>query len=111
LRLLHEARGTVARTGEAYFAAEVHRLAGELILASDRPDQAAAEAALREGLAIAQAQRARLFALRTGVSLARLWCRQGRRGPARELLAELCNSFEGAAGPDLAEAQAFLAAA
>lgn len=112
LRLLDEASRVIAATGETYFAAEVHRLASELNLALNSSNHEAAEASLRTALAIARRQRSKLLELRAGVSLARLWCNQGRRAQARELLAGLCGSFtECAAGADLDEARASLAAA
>jgi predicted ATPase len=44
-----------------------------------------------------------------GTSLARLWCKQGKRGEARDLLASCYNWFtEGFGTPVLAEANALL---
>jgi predicted ATPase len=112
LRLLDEAQEVIADTGESYFAAEVHRVAGELNLALERPDSDAAEVSLRASLSIARRQRAKLLELRAGVSLARLWCHRGRRVQSRDLLARLCGSFaSGTAGRDLTEARTLLAAA
>lgn len=85
LQLLDEARRIMAESGESYFAAEVHRLTGDLSLLREAPDFVAAEASLREGLAIARRQRARLLELRVRGSLARLRCAQGRHEQGRDL--------------------------
>jgi predicted ATPase len=47
--------------------------------------------------------------LRASISLARLWCKQGKRGEARDLLASCYNWFtEGFGTPNLKEAKGLL---
>ena len=58
---------------------------------------------------IAREQGTRGYELCAATSLARLWCEEGRRGEARDLLAPVYASFtEGSDTPDLKEAKALL---
>ena len=99
----------VADTGEAYFAAELHRLRGVVLLSTARPDWAEAEACFGAAVATARAQGARLWELRSATSLARLWVEGGQRRRARELLAPVYGRFgEGLDLPDLRDAEALL---
>jgi predicted ATPase len=60
-------------------------------------------------LAVARAQQAKSFELRAATSMARLWCEQGKRDQARDLLAPVYGWFtEGFDTPDLREAKALL---
>jgi predicted ATPase len=60
-------------------------------------------------LSIARLQSAKLWELRASVSLARMWCDQGRRDDARNLLAPVYGWFtEGFASPDLQAARELL---
>jgi predicted ATPase len=60
-------------------------------------------------LAVARAQQARFWELRAAASMARLWCDQGKREEARELLAPVYGWFtEGLDTRDLKEAKALL---
>ncbi len=112
---LAEAQGTVAtalavaaQTGQPYFDAELHRLDGDLLLATGGP---ADEAAVRyhRALAIARERAARSFELRAATSLARLWRDQGKRTEARALLAPVYATFtEGFTTRDLIDAKALL---
>jgi hypothetical protein len=62
-----------------------------------------------QALAVARSQVAKLLELRASMSLARLWCKQGKRGEARDLLAPIYGWFtEGFDTPDLKEAKALL---
>ena len=64
---------------------------------------------VREAIAVAQHQSAKLFELRASISLARLWRDQGRRTEARDLLAPVYGWFtEGFDTLDLKEAKALL---
>jgi predicted ATPase len=109
------AQGTVAtglaiaaQTGQPFFDADLHRLDGDLLLATGGAD---AEAAARyhRALAIAREQCARSFELRAATSLARLWRDQGKRAEARDLLAPLYAWFtEGFDTRDLIDAKALL---
>ena len=85
----------------------MHRLRGDLLNATG--DQSAAERSYHQALAVAKLQSAKLFELRASISLARLWCKQDRRGEARNLLAPIYGWFtEGFDAPDLKEAKALL---
>jgi predicted ATPase len=67
------------------------------------------EASYREALAVSRRQQARSLELRAATSLARLWCDQGKRSEARDLLAPVYSWFtEGFGTPDLQEARALL---
>ena len=95
-------------TGERWCEAELSRLQGELLLAHT-PDQRAGEACLQQALAIARQQQAKSWELRAGMSLSRLWQRQGKRAAAYDLLAEVYGWFrEGVETADLQEAQTLL---
>jgi hypothetical protein len=61
--------------------AEVHRLAGEIVLASPCPDAGKAKAYFQRALAVSRAQQE----LRAATSTARLWRDQGKSQQAREL--------------------------
>jgi predicted ATPase len=69
----------------------------------------AAEASLRKALEVAGLQCAKGWELRAATSLARLWCDQGKRDEARNLLAPIYGWFtEGFDTRDLKEAKALL---
>ena len=69
------------RTGQCWFAAELNRHKGRLLLRQEHSE--AAEELLWQSSDIAQEQEAKLWELRTAVSLARLLPRPGppRRSP------------------------------
>jgi predicted ATPase len=91
-----------------WIEAELHRLGGELRLATPEPDQSEAEACFRRALAVAHEQQAKLWELRAATSLARLWQDQ-RRNEAHDLLAPIYGWFtEGFDTPDLKQAKALL---
>jgi predicted ATPase len=105
--LLDDAVQIVKRTGERWFAAELNRLKGQLMLRQGHSD--AAEELYRKALSIAEDQEAKLWELRAAVSLARLRRDQGCCGEARDLLAPVYGWFtEGFDTPDLKEAKALL---
>ncbi len=105
--LLDEALRIVERTGERWFAAELNRHKGQLLLQQGQTE--AAEELYRKALSIAREQEAKLWELRATASLARLRRDQGRRAEARDLLAPVYGWFsEGFATPDLREAKALL---
>jgi len=112
---LVEAQGTVAtalavaaQTGQPYFDADLHRLDGDLLLATGgTADEAAAR--YHRALAIAREQGSRSLELRAATSLARLWRDQGKRAAARALLAPVYAWFtEGFDTRDLKDAKALL---
>jgi class 3 adenylate cyclase/predicted ATPase len=107
LTLLDDALAIAERTGERWFAAELNRHKGQLLLRQGDPD--AAEELYRKALNIAEEQEAKFWELRAAVSLARLRRDQGRPTEARELLAPVYDWFtEGVDAPDLREAKALL---
>jgi predicted ATPase len=104
---LDDALQIVERTGERWFAAELNRHKGQLLLRLGQSE--AAEELYRKALSIAQQQEAKLWELRAAVSLARLRRDQGRHAEARDLLAPIYGWFtEGFETPDLKEAKALL---
>jgi len=85
------------------------RLKATLLLARSAADRDAAEAAFGKAIEVAHAQQARLLELRAATGLARLWSENGRRNPARELLAPVYEAFaEGFDIPDLRDARGLL---
>ena len=71
----------------------------------DTGDQAAAEGSFRTAIDIARHQNAKLWELRSSVSLARMLRDQGKQTGARDLLAPVYDWFtEGFDTPDLKEA-------
>jgi len=107
-RCISEAMKAAETTGEKWFEAELHRMAGEIAL-SGGPDASKAETYFERALAIARAQQAKSWELRAAMSLARLWREQGKRREARDLLAPVYGWFtEGFDTRDLEEAKALL---
>jgi len=108
LTLLDDAFQIVDTTGVRWLAAELNRQKGQLLLRQGHSE--AAEEFYLKALAIAQEQEAKLWELRTAVSLARLRRDQGQAAAARDLLAPVFGWFtEGFDIPDLKEAKALLA--
>ncbi|ETX08756.1 MAG: hypothetical protein ETSY2_03520 [Candidatus Entotheonella gemina] len=67
------------------------------------------DACYHRALDIARHQEAKSLELRTAISLARLWRRQGKAGPARELLGSVYHWFsEGFDTADLTDAKTLL---
>ncbi|MBV9061513.1 MAG: adenylate cyclase, partial [Alphaproteobacteria bacterium] len=79
-----EAVSAMEMTKEKWCEADLHRIAGEIVLMSPERDAAKAEAYFERSLAIARAQQAKSFELRAAMSMARLWHHQGKRDEARE---------------------------
>jgi tRNA A-37 threonylcarbamoyl transferase component Bud32/tetratricopeptide (TPR) repeat protein len=75
LAVVDEAFALRATTGESYFAADLLRWRGELLLA--RGDVAAAETSFREAIRVAARQKALFFELRAATALGRLLQRRG----------------------------------
>jgi DNA-binding SARP family transcriptional activator/predicted ATPase/class 3 adenylate cyclase len=109
LAVLVEASDLVEETGERYFEAEIHRLKGDLLLASGEAGGTEIAASYQRALNVARAQQARSLELRAATRLARLWRDQSRRTDARDLLAPIYSWFtEGFDTRDLKEAKAVL---
>ena len=99
----------VQTTKEKLWEAEVHRVAGEIALKSPEPDAVKAGAYFERALAVARQQQAKSWELRSAMSMARLWCDQGKRDEARDLLAPVFGWFaEGFDTIDLKEGKNLL---
>jgi class 3 adenylate cyclase/tetratricopeptide (TPR) repeat protein len=94
---------------QGFYAPELSRLRGELLLQEGTDASSGAEACFRRAIEIARARQERSFELRAAMSLSRLLDRQGKREEAREMLAEIYRGFdEGFGTRDLQEAKALL---
>jgi class 3 adenylate cyclase/predicted ATPase len=108
-RCIGETTALVETTGEVWWEAEIHRIAGEIALLSAAPDAAKAQAYFQRALAVARAQQAKSLELRAAMSMARLLRDQGKRDAARAVLAPVYGWFtEGFDTLDLKEAKALL---
>jgi len=106
--LLDEALQIIAATGDYWSAAELIRHRAELLLRQGQAEAAAAR--YRVAIGVAQRQGARLWELRAAVSLARLYCAQGKHDEALGLLVPIYGEFtEGLGASDLQQAQVVLA--
>jgi predicted ATPase len=109
LNALEEALEWVQRNDERLYAAEAHRIKGELLLAQQTPDPAAAEKCFKHALTVARDQQAKSFELRAAMSMSRMWLDAGRAGDARALLSPIYDWFtEGFDTADLQDAKALL---
>jgi len=107
LNCLAEAAQIIETTGERQREATLHLLRGDLLNATGDPS--AAERSYHQAIAVAKLQSAKPFELRASINLARLWCKQDKRGEARNLLAPIYGWFtEGFDTLDLKEAKALL---
>ena len=99
----------IETTGERWWEADIHRLAGEIALVAPQRDAAKALACFEQALAVARAQQAKSWELRAAMSIARLYRDQGKRQQARDLLAPVYGWFsEGFDTLDLKEARILL---
>jgi predicted ATPase len=99
----------VDTTGERWYAPELNRLKGELLLQQNSDNQREAETCFHHAIRIAQSQQAKSWELRATTSLARLWQQQGKRQEAHDLLAPVYGWFtEGFDTADLKDAKALL---
>jgi predicted ATPase len=106
---ISEAITAMETTGERWCEAEVHRIAGEIVLKSPEPDMAKAEACFKRALAVSHAQQTKSWELRAAMSMARLWRDQGKQQQAHDLLAPVYGWFtEGLDTLDLKEAKSLL---
>ncbi|TIP82438.1 MAG: hypothetical protein E5X58_38895 [Mesorhizobium sp.] len=103
LLLLEAAQAGIERTEERWFAAEILRLQGEVLLQLGEDKAGDSRDRLLEALATARAQGARFWELRAALSLVRADCHDPG---AREQLALIYSGFtEGLKLPDLQAAQ------
>jgi len=126
LALLAEAYGTIGQpaagltglaealtladtTGERWYAPELYRLRGALLLLQSADNHEEAQACFHHALDVARVQQAKSLELRAATSLCQLWQQQGKRAAAYALLAPLYGWFtEGFDTADLQEAKALL---
>ena len=110
LTMLEKAFAVVRQDGLSAFAAELHRIQGDLLLQTGaRHQEGEAEASLLQALAIARQQQAKSLELRAALSLGRLWQRPGKPDVARDLLRPIYGWFtEGLDTADLRDARALL---
>ena len=108
-RYMDDAMVAIETSKESWFEAEANRIAGEITLLSPEPNTAKAQAYFERALRTARQQQAKSWELRAAMSMARLWCDQGKRDEARDLLAPTYGWFtEGFATRDLKDAKALL---
>jgi predicted ATPase len=108
-RCIGDAMTAVETNKEKLWEAEVHRTAGEIALMSSEPELGKAEEYFERAVAVSRQQQAKSWELRAAMSLARLWCDQGKPQEARELLAPVYEWFtEGFDTLDLKEAKMLL---
>jgi predicted ATPase len=106
LSVLAEAHALVRSTDERFHEAELYRLQGEVLLATNRDG---AEVCFRQSLAAARRQSARSLELRAAMSLSRLLGEQSNSQEARALLVNAYGWFsEGLETSDLKEARMIL---
>jgi predicted ATPase len=109
LQALVEAHALVEQHEERWWAAEISRLRGVLLLKYPVMQQEEAEACFHQALDIARSQQAKSLELRAATSLARLWQSQGKRQEAYDLLAPVYDWFtEGLDTADLQDAKRLL---
>lgn len=109
LAYIDEALAESRATNECWWDAELHRMRGELLVASGA-DVEEAVAALARAREIAQSQQARALELRVAMSLARLPGEPRQVQDARQQLADVYGWFsEGFETPDLRRARSLLA--
>jgi tetratricopeptide (TPR) repeat protein len=107
LSIIAEALAMADDTG--YYAAELYRLKGVLLMQHAVSDVVQAEACLQQALTIARCQQAKSLELRAAVNLVRLWQRQGKHAEAQALLEPIYGWFtEGLDTADLQEARVLL---
>jgi predicted ATPase len=108
LDVLIEALRISETTGERFYSAELSRLKGEALARMGILTDA--EQSMREAIEIARQQRARLFELRSVLSLCRLLEAPRRQAALRDLLEPLYEWFaEGADAADVTDARILLA--
>ncbi len=107
---MSEALALIKHAGAGWWEPEIHRLRGEILLASPTPDTDAVDAHLSRGIRVARTRRNQSFELRSTTTLARFRRDQGRSAEARQLLKPVYDRFaEGFDTRDLAMAKALLA--
>jgi DNA-binding winged helix-turn-helix (wHTH) protein/predicted ATPase len=102
------------KNSESVYAAELHRLKGEVLRRTEKHNRAQdntaqAEACFRQAIQTARSQKARFLELRATVSICRHWQKLGTQKEAKRKLAKIYGWFtEGFDTPDLKEAKTLL---
>jgi predicted ATPase len=100
----------VTVSGERWWAPEIHRTLGDVLLALPNPNEVEAESSYVRAIAEARHTGGLMLELRAATSLARMMVRRGDEGKARRTLAPIFTQFnEGFDSVDLRAAQMFLA--
>ena len=109
-RLLDKAQAVLEQQEDRWFAAEIYRLRGELLLQRSIALETEAETWLRRALEVARSQQAKSLELRAATSLAHLWRARGKHSEARHLLSRIYGWFtEGFDTIDLKYTKALIA--
>jgi len=109
LNLLFENLKSLDPSNEGALLAEFYRLIGELHLGISPQNTVEAENWFQQSLHIAQEFGVRMLALRTGLSLGRLWQDQGKHEQARQVVGEIYGAMtEGFDIADMVEARGLL---
>ena len=109
LALVQEALARCHARQEQWYAPELLRIKGELILKDKQASpQSAAEQCFSEAIELAQQQGARFWELRSALSLARLRIGQNRKAEARQILTAASGLLERAEIADMRQAAALL---
>lgn len=104
LKALDEGLAIAEKNDDRFQEAELHRLKGELL-----HDEGESEACFRTAIDTARRQGSKAWALRSTMSLCRLWEMQGKRDEARQTLQEIFRRYhEGLETPDLVDARTLL---
>jgi predicted ATPase len=111
LTRIEEALALAGETGEHWSDAFLHRCRGEILLQRDPANTTAAEDAFLTAIAVTQQQKARSFALRAALALAKLYQSTARVADAHAVLAPAIEGFSATPEfPEIAEAQTLLSA-
>ncbi len=107
LAALEAAQQVIAQTRERYYEPEVHRLRGQILLASGDP--AAAERSFASAISLARGLGMKSWELRGSTDLAELLHGRGDESRARETLSPILRGYtEGAGTPDIRRANNLL---
>lgn len=109
LTRINEALESASKCLNRFMIAETHRLKGEILLAMPSRDPPAAHVELQTALETARKQKAKLWELRTAMSLMRFWTSDSIGEDPRADLQSVCDWFTDSEElPDLVEARSLL---
>ncbi len=91
--MLEKVLEMINKSGETIFAAELHRIKGDLFLKFSHENRAEAESCFRKAIEIARKQQAKMLELRATTSLSRFLFKHDRRDEAREILINIHHWF------------------